>query len=845
MELPPDQRREFLERSCGSDRSLLEHVLGLLEMGPEDERLVEDIAEEAREPFAERTVGRYRLEGELGAGGMGTVYVAERADDAFEKRVALKVMSSKLAEPHLVERFRAERQILADLEHPYIARLLDGGELEDGRPYLVMELVEGVPITRYCRERKLGVDERLELFRRVCEAVQHAHRNLVVHRDIKPSNLLVTEDGTPKLLDFGIAKLIEQSQEGELTAAHRRAFTPDYASPEQIEGGPITTATDVYALGVLLYELLTGERPFRTGSSSDRSDSDRASAVEGRVTRPSERLSSDPQTAKRLRGDLDTIVLKALRAEPERRYVSADALAEDLKRHLEGLPVLARPDSFGYRASKFVRRHRAAMVAVVIVFLALAGATVVSVRSAAEARRQAAIAQAVNEFLNRDLLARSSPFEEQNRDLTLREAIDDSESAVAERFEDQPLVEAAIRTTLGLAYDGLGEYEKASSQFDRSFELRRALLGERHPDTLEAMLGQVTQDYNGGRFEEGLRRAQLLAEYSEQSLGNEHPTSAQALNVLALLTGTVRDPLDEIELLERAAEAHRAAFGDDHVDTLAVLNSLAISYDNLGRHDDARRLFGEVLATRLRVLPRLHPGTLVTRISLGTNSMYRGDLEEAARTFEEALADMDRVLGPEHRFTTSTVSLLAQVRARQGDLEGALEMAERVLAVQLRTLPAGNRELDSNRVFVMNLYSRLGRHEEAVDVAEQLLREERRVGGGRVRLALARMANILQQAGRCDRALPLLEEADPDAEIPQVDQDTGILLGTRGFCSLEAGDDVAARQDLERSLDLLEPALGASSSFVQRMAAGLLVIYEREGDEAAAVALRARLGIEA
>ena len=336
LEQPEERRRAFVERECQGNAELLRDALGLLEIDGEVTGLLPDASVPGDEKPAR--AGRYRLLEELGRGGMGTVYAAERADREFEKRVAVKVMNSRLAEPRLVERFRAERQILANLEHPYIARLLDGGTLDDGRPFLVMELIEGQVITYYCNERSLGVAERIRLFCTACEAVEHAHRNLVVHRDIKPSNLLIAEDGTPRLLDFGIAKLLEVDAMAPvaLTATVHRAFTPEYASPEQIRGGQITTATDVYALGALLYELLTNERPYEFGTSSSLVDLEK-SIMETPPAPPSARVGGEPQLARRLSGDLDTIVLKALRVEPDRRYPSVAALVDDLETRHPGI----------------------------------------------------------------------------------------------------------------------------------------------------------------------------------------------------------------------------------------------------------------------------------------------------------------------------------------------------------------------------------------------------------------------------------------------------------------------------------------------------------------------------
>ncbi len=421
VELAPSEQGVFLDAACGSDASLRREVERMLAADPADD-LEEsafslfDRAEGAA--FRGRRIGHYRILEEVGRGGMGAVFAAVRDDGEFEQKVALKVIKSGLSTATIVRRFRHERQILASLEHPHIARLLDGGMSDDGVPFYVMEYIEGEPIEEFCRARHLGLRERLELFRQVCAAVSYAHRRLIVHRDLKPSNILVTGEGRAKLLDFGIAKVLSQGDGGaQGTATQLGLMTPDYASPEQFRGEPVATSTDVYSLGVVLYELLTGALPYDLAGL--RLDQMLKVVCETEPTRPSQAaagreqretgLHTRPMTAatdgdaeplqevisqpavrnpQALRGDLDNIVLKALRKEPERRYESVEQFAEDIRRHLAELPVSARPDTFAYRASKFVRRNRVAVVAASLVFLALIAGILGTAYQARVARRE-------------------------------------------------------------------------------------------------------------------------------------------------------------------------------------------------------------------------------------------------------------------------------------------------------------------------------------------------------------------------------------------------------------------------------------------------------------------------
>jgi serine/threonine protein kinase len=488
LELTPARRPSYLEKVCAGNTALRREVETLIAADEQagDGFLAGSAVEasttlaEPEEPvsLAGARIGPYQIVKEIGHGGMGTVYRAVRADDEYRKQVAIKVVRGGLGDEFRVHRFRAERQILANLDHANVARLLDGGTTEDGRPYVVMEYIEGQSIDEYCDQRKLAVAERLNLFRTVCSAVAYAHQRLVIHRDLKPANILVTKDGQPKLLDFGIAKILDPHDSvAEQTVTVMRLMTPEYASPEQVRGEPITTASDVYSLGIVLYGLLTGRRPYGRASRAPR---DVVQAViETEPEKPSAAITrADTATAEivsetrgevpeklqhRLRGDLDNIVLKALRKEPERRYASVEQFSEDIRRHLEGLPVSARPDTFFYRSSKFVRRHKASVAAGIIVLLTLVVGLAVTVHETLIARAERVKAE--QRFNDVRKLANSLLFEVHDAIQTLpgatpaRKLIVDRALQYLDALAKEAKGDLSLQQELGAAYEKVGDVQ--------------------------------------------------------------------------------------------------------------------------------------------------------------------------------------------------------------------------------------------------------------------------------------------------------------------------------------------------------------------------------------------------
>src|SRR5262245_8366923 len=480
LERPAAERRAFLDAACASAPELRAEAESLLAAHEQAGGFLDEIdtAREAAlldataepEPPEGRRVGPYRLLREVGRGGMGVVYLAERVEGGFEQRAAIKLVKRGMDTDAILRRFLRERQILAGLEHASVARLLDGGVTDDGHPYFAMEYVDGEPLTVYCENRQLGIEARLRLFEEACRAVQHAHGKLVVHRDLKPSNMLVTGEGRLKLLDFEIAKLLTEDDDATaitLTQVGTRVLTPDYAAPEQVRGEPVTTATDVYALGVVLYELLAGRLPH---GGERRSLGEMARAIcEEEPRAPSMAAAAQPRRARELRGDLDTVVLKALSKEPSRRYASAEALAEDIRRFLSGHPVRARRDTVGYVVTKFVRRHKvgvaAATVAVLSLLLGLAGTAwqaAVAARERDRARLEAERAEKVKEFLV-GLFKASDPAESTGEAITARELMDRGAERIEKELAGHPSLQAELfEIVAGISHE-LGRYEQARS----------------------------------------------------------------------------------------------------------------------------------------------------------------------------------------------------------------------------------------------------------------------------------------------------------------------------------------------------------------------------------------------
>ena len=919
----PAERGAYLAEACGGDEVLRVEVEKLLQADADaGDFLARPLLDPPASPSPDEdyplgsAIGPYRLAGKIGEGGMSTVFLAVRSDETYQKEVAIKFFRLGAEQPELMGRFRAERQILASLDHPYIAKLLDGGSTDRGTPYYIMEYVEGLPIDAYGDQNRLSIDHRLELFRKVCSAVQYAHANLIVHRDIKPSNLLVRANGEPKLLDFGIAKILDPQSLAlrvDRTRAEHHLMTPAYASPEQVRGEAITTAADVYSLGVLLYELLTGRRPY---DFDRRALPEMLRAITEDLPRlPSACLAADAPAAsgptvpalaaarattpaslrRRLHGDLDNIVLKALRKEPTRRYSSVEQFSEDIRRHLAGLPVGARPDTLGYRAGKFLRRHRlgvatAALFAIVVV--SFTGVTAVQSRRLAraldQAEKEAAKAKATSRFLQ-ETLGAANPFGGVGREVTVLEVLRRTSSTIHDSFAAQPETEATVRATLGTTYLELGRLDEAEPQIETALAIRRRVLGRSHPEVAESLLelGRfLTEKGQLARAEPLLREAIAL---QTELFGAESLGASDALYQLGRLL-IKKGEYDQAESVFRQCLAIRRRLlpamdlrvarclgelgwvrlrkGDyDPAEALfresvaitektspprgpemaAALHGLATLLDFKGDLAGAEPLFREVLAIRRALLGEEHTAVAQSLGNLGSIRSQRGFLDEATKLDREVLTIFRKVLGEESQETAKASMNLAADLIDSGRLDEARELLEKALAVHRKVWKNGHEDIANdldNLGYALVLQRRYAEAErrlrEALELRRALLGADHPLTGH----TLHNLAYTLQHKGERRAAVPLYQESLQilTKKVGPDHPDIGICRSDFGTLLTELGRYEQAREQLVTAYSALKKALGPEHGETKKTARRLLQLGRAWNNPKASAEIQALLG---
>lgn len=808
----------LLDERCGTDPKLRNEVEALLAHLDTAEGFLESpraalaraVVAEAGETltadqYAGRRIGAYQIVREIGRGGMSRVFLAERADGHFEQQVALKLLRPGLDSELDRERFRVERQILASLDHPNIARLLDGGVTEDSQPFLVMEYVEGQPIDDFCEQRALSVRQRIELFVHVADATQSAHRRLVVHRDLKPSNIFVTRDGEVKLLDFGLAKLLEPSSlsaDGPMTRTGQRWMTPEYAAPEQVRGDPITTLTDVYQLGAVLYQLLTGELLFpRHRGNAPRLDS---AVLRDDPLSPSIVVAhSRPELSRQLRGDLDAIVLKALRKEPEARYGSPAELARDLRRHISAEPVQARRQTTIYRVRRLIRRHRIEAIAVLGISASLVAGAIVSLAQAnrAEAERDRAEAaslesEAVASFVLR-LFEVSDPAEARGDTMTARDLLRRAVSRT-EQFRGQPAAQARMLEVTARLYHSLGQNPEAHAAVERALVLRRSA-GAQDGLAIAGTLSQLADArLRLGRNAAADSAARQALAIQERMLGREDPALAATTHQIGSIAIYLGD-------LESAELYHRRA--------------LNLRLRGLGANDSL---------------------TGTSHLFVGSTLRHRGRLAEAERQYRQAATVYERALGSDHPYVAEAVIhvayLLGGDRARAHEAE---PLYQRALEIRRGALGEAHPTVAATLSDIAAFHSRQGNHATAVPLAREYLRRIQRAAAPdhpMVPTATSRVASILYAAGELPEAEALFRSAialerrirgNDHPSIAGHEMDLARLL-------IDRDDFAAAEIMLRNAIRIRERAAGPDSPNAAASHGLLGMLLSRKGEYAAA-----------
>lgn len=915
-----DDRTRFLDEACGVDVAVRREVESLLcsdekadtflntpvlgsKFAVLDPSLASGAEDTHRPPAGRRppsrsntapekthpeSLGGYEILGILGEGGMGVVYRAQQ--DNPRRIVALKAIKPGIESRETLTRFKHEGQMLGRLQHPGIAQVFEASTADSGRgpqPFFAMELIEGMPLTTHAHKSRLGVDARLGLVAKVCDAVHHAHQKGIIHRDLKPNNILVDATGQPKILDFGVARVTDADVRTVTmqTAVGQLVGTIAYMSPEQIQGDPadLDTRSDVYGLGVICYELLTGRLPFDVSAKT---------IPQAARTIVEDEPASLSSINKVFRGDIEAIVVKAMEKDKKDRYQSASELAQDIRRFLSDQPISARPVTTLYQLKKFARRNKALVTSVIIAFAVLSFGLVyvtlernraVRAEKLAEQRfeeaeqqrtiadRQAAIARAVNAFLNEDLLAAASPGVA-GPDATVREVLDKAAWAIEGRFKKQPLIEAAIRDTIGQAYSNLGLFDQAEQHLKAAVEIGTRLQGEDHEDTIISLGNMALLLKRQGRLDEAEQISRRVLDNSIRTLGEEHNESQRAMNNLAALLATSEKweeaeglmrrtiqirrqslgeehpstltamnnmglfltdngKVDRAEpLLRKVWEAERRVLGEDHPDTITTLNNLAAALVDLGRVSEGQPLLRQVLDLRSRVLGKDHPDTLASMNNLASLLSSQGELAEAGALFRDALDVLQVRLGDRHHKTLITMNNLAGILRGLEEYDESEKLYRQCLETFRTTL--GNEHPKTlgtmNNLAVM--LDNAGRPEEAEPLYREALATLRGIVGDRHPTVLAMMnnlAHLLRKQDKLEQAEVLYKEllGLADLTLPEGHWHRGIYRGAYGECLIQMKRYEEAEPHCLQAHAYLEGGLGATHPRVVSEVAKLVNLY--------------------
>ena len=815
-------------------------------------KLVDRETKTLRTPAKKSTIGeivseKYKLLEELGSGGMGVVYKAEQIKPV-KRSVAFKIIKLGMDTRQVVARFETERQALAVMDHPNIAKVFDGGATDTGRPYFVMELVRGIPITNYCDKHKLTTRERLELFLHVCQAVQHAHQKGVIHRDLKPSNILVVvqeDKPIPKIIDFGIAKATEHSltERTLFTEQGLLIGTPEYMSPEQAEmsGLDVDTRTDIYSLGVMLYELLVGVLPFDSKTLREASygeiqriireeeppkASTRLSKLRDTQTSIAKHRQTDPTSLHRqLKGDLDWITMKAMAKDRTRRFASASELVTDIERHLNDEPILASSPSTTYRVKKYIKRHKTGVVAATLVLAALLIGTAGTTMGLLKARRaervakdEAQTATQISDFLV-ELFEVSDPSEARGNTITAREILDTGAEKIDLELKDKPLVRARLMNTIGEVYHSLGLYNDAQPLLEKGLAIREQSLDSDDPALAESLEGLGNLFWRKGEYEKARSLHKRALKIREEAFGPEHDTVASSLNNLANIHHDSGDYESAKPLYERAVKIWEKTSGPEDTDLAIALNGLGLLLYKMGDYDGARPLYERSLSIYEKVQGPEHPDLTNPLLNLGMLLRAMGEHDKARSNFERCLKIEEKVFGPEHPHLATTLSNLAILHAITANFEAARPLFERVLAIDEKALGPYHPKVGSDVTNLGILNAQMGNFDVALQLLERgMAIKEKTLGPDHPRVAndINNLASLYRDMGDSKAARPLIERALAIREktLGPEHPDVAISLNDLANVLVETEDYTGARPLFERALAIQEKAVGSEHAAV-------------------------------
>ena len=846
-DMPDADRQGYLRAECDDDAELIARVQAMLDedavAGSLLEREVADVAGEVlgrRDALPFTELGPYRIKKLLGEGGMGIVYLAERAD--LGNLTAIKVLRDAWVSPGRRERFAAEQRTLAQLSHPAIARIYDADSLPEGTPWFVMEYVEGVPITEYCRTHATSIDGRLELFRRVCEAVQHAHAQAVIHRDLKPSNILVKGDGTVKLLDFGIAKHLDDVDATiDQTRTGFRMMTPAYAAPEQIRGDRVGIRTDVYALGVILYELLAGRPPFDLSGCSPaeavlillNQEPERPSAA---VARPGESRPKSRSGSRTVWSDLDVLCATAMHKDQARRYQTVDALIRDIDRYFAGEPLEARPDAVGYRLGKLIRRHRAGVVTAALVLAAIVGLVVFYTLRLTSARN-AAVAEAARtrriQSFTMSLFEGGDAEAGPADDLKVVQLVDHG-LREARALDAEPEAQAELYATLGAIYEKLGKLDQADSLLKSALDQRRKLFGSDHPAIAESLVALGLLRSDQARLDEAERLVRDGLEMTRRTQPSGHPSVARATTALGQVLENRGDYKRAIEVLEQAV-ALQSGPNAPAADLSASLTELANCRFYTGDYDVSESLNRRVLEIDRRIYGDRHPHVADDLINLGAIKLNVGRYHEAEGYDRDALAILEGWYGNDHPETASAMTLLGRALVAQERYDEADGMLRNALAIQERVYGPVHPRVASALNEIAAVAMKRGKLDEAESDYLRMIDIYRRVHGDGhhlVALGMANLASVYLERNQFARAEPVLREvvARYARARPVDDLNAGIARIKLGRALIGQGRFAEGRDESLAGYELVSAKADPGVKWLRAARADLVKAYEALGE---------------